>query len=379
MVDRRRSFVLWPLVATCLSLLAERRYRSLPRLPALRTSRSLPSLTVLVPARNEEGNLRRLLPSLLENAYPGPLEVIVVDDDSSDATAAVAEEHGVQLIRITKLPDGWLGKPLACHRGAVAASGEWLLFTDADTVHNLHGLARAVVYAQDNNLDALSLWLQQETSGWLDATVMPVAFAGLFSGAASMNALLNGQYILLRREVYFRSDGFAAVRDEPVEDLALGHHLSASSYRVQTLRGEEAASVRMYGDAQGLWHGLTRLGGSSLRWLGPGSLLTVLLVTAAMVPILRMVSVLTGAASRPTGSRRSTGSGRPTAGRGLGQALLTWMATVPAFIPWARRFGSGRWAILAPVGAVVVQLAATWGLVSRLIGRGIYWRGRVVH
>jgi chlorobactene glucosyltransferase len=363
----RYRFLGWPLLAAGLSLLAEWRYRSLPRLPALAVRRPLPSLSIVIPARNEEANLRRLLPSLVENAYPGQLEVIVVDDDSGDATAVVVQEHDdVELIRVSTLPEGWLGKPFACHLGAMAASGEWLLFSDADTVHNPHGLAQAVAYAQAKGLDALSLWLRQETGGWLDASVMPVAFAGLFAGATTMNTLLNGQYILLRREAYFQSGGFAAVSDEPVEDLALGHHLFASDYRVQTLRGEAAASVRLYGDARGLWHGLTRLGGSSLRWLGPGSLLTMLLVTAAMSPILRIGSALTKAADRPTGER-------------LRQALLAWVATVPAFVLWARRFGSGWWAVLAPLGALLVQLAATWGLLSRLIGRGIQWKGRVVH
>ena len=365
MVNRRQTLALAPLLTALLSLLAEIRYRRLPRLPAQKTSRPLPSLTIIVPARDEETNLCRLLPSLLSSAYPGPVEVIVVDDDSSDASAAVAEEHGVRLIRLTDLPEGWLGKPFACHQGAVAASGEWLLFTDADTFHRPHGLAQAVAYAQDNGLDGLSLWLQQESGGWLDASVMPVAFAGLFAGVTSVNELMNGQYILLRQEAYLSSGGFMAVSDEPVEDLALGHHLCAAGYRVQTLRGERAASVRMYRDAPGLWHGLTRLGGRSLRWLGPGSLLTMLLVAATITPITLIASALARAADRPIGSR-------------LWQALLIWAATVPSFLPWARRLGSGWWALLAPVGALIVQLAATWGLVSQLIGRGIRWRGRVV-
>ena len=363
----QRGFFLWPLVAACLSLLAEWRYRSLPHLPAPEISRSLPALSVVIPARNEEVNLRRLLPSLLENVYPGPLEVIVVDDDSSDATSTVAREHDrVTLIRLADVPDGWLGKPFACHQGAAASSGKWLLFTDADTFHDPQSLARSVAFAQDAGLDALSLWLRQESGGWLDATVMPVAFAGLFAGVASTNMLFNGQYILLRREVYSDSGGFAAVCGEPVEDLALGHHLCASGYRVQTLRGETAASVRLYGDPRSLWHALTRLGGGSLRWLGPGSLFTTLLVTATMAPILRIVSTLTNGADRPTGSR-------------FGKALLAWASTTPAFVLWARRFGSGRSVILAPLGAIFVQIAATWGLLSRLIGRGILWRGRVVH
>lgn len=357
----RRSFFLWPLLATCLSLLAEWRYRRLPHLPAPKMSTSLPSLTVIIPARNEEANLHRLLPSLLENGYPGQLEVIVVDDNSTDATAAVAEERdGVQLIRVGALPEGWLGKPFACHQGAQVAASEWLLFCDADTVHNPHGLAQSVAYAQDEGLDAISLWLRQESCGWLDAFVMPVAFAGLFAGVVSTNALLNGQYILLRTETYIRSGGFAAVSEEPVEDLALGRHLYASGYRLQTLRGEAIANVRLYSDGRTLWHALTRLGSGSLGWLGPGSLLTMLLVTAAMSPILRMSSALTKATERR-------------------QVVLTWLATVPAFILWARRFSSGWWAILAPVGALIVQFAATWGLVSRLVGRGIRWRGRLVH
>ena len=88
-----------------------------------------------MPARNEAVNLTHLLPTLTALIYDGPYEVIVVDDDSTDATAQVAVACGAQVISLHELPPGWRGKPHACHRGAQEARGEWSLFVDADTLH----------------------------------------------------------------------------------------------------------------------------------------------------------------------------------------------------------------------------------------------------
>ncbi len=378
MADFMINWVTMALLTPPLALRSEQLYRNLPQLNQEVAAGPLPSLSIIVPARNEAVNLRRLLPSLNLIAYPGPWEVIVVDDNSTDETPWVAKEFGVRVVCLDDLPAGWLGKPHASHQGALAASGDWLLFTDADTIHEPCGPAQAVSYALHHRLDGLSLFLNQVTSGVLDRLGLLVAFAGLFSGLLSTSLshgsydlpedgtpvdgrgrLYNGQYILIRREVYEASGGFSAVADESLEDLALGQQLRAKGYRVSLARGERLANVQMYADKSGLWQGLTRLGIGSFRWLGLSSILTALFITGVMAPILAMLSSLRKRRNRKW-------------------ALVSWIVVAFGFVPWARRFGSTWLAILAPFGALLVQLSALWGLASRLAGRGISWKGRSV-
>lgn len=340
-----------------LGLLGERRYRRLPEIREGPVSGPLPSLSVIVPARNEAMNLPRLLASLKGSAYPGAYEVIVVDDASTDRTAAVAEAHGVRVVRLNRLPAGWKGKPHACHRGTAAARGEWLLFTDADTVHSLGAAAASVAWARANDFDGLSLFPDHESGTRADRPVLAVAFAGYFAGLLSTDGLLNGQYILLRRDVYEQSGGFAAVRSEPLEDLALGRHLHRQGYRVAVVRGERLMRVRMYTSTGQMWHGLTRLAALSLRWSGPGSVLTVLHTICTAAPL--------GALVRALASRRNRR-----------QALLIWLVTCVGVTPWMQRLGAGRWLPVTPLGAAFIQAAGIWGLLTRILGLRIRWKDR---
>ena len=162
------------------SLWAERSYQAMPRLSHFAVRGPLPMLSIIVPARNEAHNLVHLLPSLQKLRYPGPMEVIVVDDNSTDGTSFVARAYGAKALCLNHLPDGWKGKPNACHRGARAAQGQWLLFTDADTIHQPDSAAQAVGHAIRNRLDGLSLFLRQDCSGWIDRLALTAAYAGLF-------------------------------------------------------------------------------------------------------------------------------------------------------------------------------------------------------
>lgn len=344
-----------------LALRAERTYRALPRLNLTRHDGiALPSLSIIVPARNEADNLRRLLPSLNALRYPGTLEILVVDDHSTDQTAAVARAHGATLLTIKEEPPtGWKGKPHACHVGAAAARGEWLLFTDADTWHAPDSAASAICHAVTHDLDGLSLFLRQETQGVLDAAALEAAFAGLFAGWRRQKPVLNGQYILLRREVYQQSRGFAAVRNEMLEDIALGRHLTRLTYRVPIMHGDEAASVAMYPDLAHLWRGMTRLSAGSMRWSGASTIVTALFVTGAISPL-----VLSGMAATGRMRRR--------------WALLSWLFVVLPFLNWSRRFGSPVLALIVPFGALLVEAAAFWGIVQRVLGNGIKWKDRRV-
>jgi chlorobactene glucosyltransferase len=348
------------LLALPLGLRAERSYRALPRLARTRIDAPLPMLSIIVPARNEAANLPDLLSSLQKLSYPGVYEVIVVDDSSSDRTAEVAATYGARVIRLDRLPAGWRGKPHASHQGALAARGAWLLFTDADTLHNPAGPAQAVAHAIHNGLDGLSLFLRQDCRSRVERLPLMAAFAGLFAGIGPASSLLNGQFILLRRKVYQDSGGFAAVRYETQDDLALGNRLDQLGYHVPMMRGEEAGSVHMYAGAVQVWHGMSRLGSNTLHWSGFGAVLTGLFISALMSPLIVAIGVLGGRLDRKW-------------------LLAAYPSAVLSMVTWARRFGSSGSALLAPFGALWVQAAATWGLVSRLLGRNLHWKGRPVN
>ena len=170
---------------------------------------------------------------------------------------------------------------------------------------------------------------------------------------------MNGQYILLRRESYFQSGGFAAVRGEPLEDLALAHLLKKTGFRVPLVRGETVGRVRMYDDLRHVWHGMTRLGAGSLKWSGIGALWTALYITGALIPILAIPAGL---------------SGMPWGG-----VIGLWALAIVLLLPWARRFGAWYLAFVAPFGALFVQLAAVSGLAGKMLGRGVRWKGRIIN
>ena len=342
-----------------LALRAEWVYHKLPNLRIRRASRPLPSLSIIVPARNEAHNLHRLLPSLKAQKYPGKIEIIVVNDNSEDKTAVVADYYCTKVINIPGPPPGWLGKPNAVHQGVVASSGEWLLFTDADMEHHELSAASAVCHALQNNLDGLSIFPRQATLGLIDRAALMVGFAGLFAGLKPANPTLNGQYVLLRREAYEACGGMTAVRQEMLEDLALGVNLRRTGYHVPMMRGAEIATVYMYDSLAEMWHSMTRLGSGSLKYSGIGAFVTALFIAGTMMPLLAPFYVASRLVSR----------------KWLG---ITWLTAIPGFISWGKRFGAGIWAGLAPFGATIVQLAACWGLLSRFRGRGILWKNRLV-
>lgn len=342
-----------------LAWLAERRYGRLPSLPAEVAAGALPSLSIVIPARNEAHNLPSLLRSLHALRYDGTLEIIVVDDGSSDGTAAVAGRCGARVLRLPGPPPGWSGKTYACHRGAALARGEWLLFTDADTRHAPSGPARAVALARAEGWDGLSLFLANESQTIAVRLALMVAHASYFAGLGNSSGALNGQYVLVHRRAYNSSGGFAAVRREITEDLALGHLLAEQGFRVPLLRGESAGRVNMYRDARQMWLGLTRFAVTSLRWSGPGSLLAVLYTIVLAAPLELLLAA--------TARRQSRWP-----------AVVSWLAAAAGLLPWAHRFGDRRWAWLAPLGAIQVQYAAIWGILQRLAGRGVRWKERVL-
>jgi glycosyltransferase involved in cell wall biosynthesis len=215
--------------------------------------REVPKVSVIVPARNEEGCIGRCLQSLCKQG--GSYEVILVDDHSTDSTVERARKYmNVNVVPADPLPEGWSGKCNACSTGARHARGQWLLFTDADTVHAPESIAKGVAEAESNGAALLSYSPEQEVRGFWERAVMPLVFADLareyspkdVCDPASAAAAANGQYLLISREAYDAVGGHAAVAKDILEDVALARLVKQSGRRLRFRIGSGIVRTRMY-------------------------------------------------------------------------------------------------------------------------------------
>jgi len=225
-----------------------------------------PIVSVIVPARNEEACLGACLESLVAQAGVS-FEVVVVDDGSTDRTREIAQSFPrVRVVDPGPPPPGWSGKNSALVAGAAEARGEWLLFTDADTVHRTGSLARSVAEARLQKSALLSYSPEQEVHGLWEKAVMPVIFAELASSyrasevsdPASSAAAANGQYILVSREAYDAVGGHTAVATSLLEDVALARAVKASGRKIFFRYGGDAVRTRMYRSFAQLREGWTK-------------------------------------------------------------------------------------------------------------------------
>jgi len=223
-------------------------------------------ISVLIPARNEAACLGECLASVTSQTGVG-LEVIVIDDDSTDQTAAIAAGFpGVTVIAADPLPPGWTGKCGALVSGVRHARGEWLLFTDADTVHEPGSLARALAEAEVHGAALLSYSPAQQTRTFAERAVLPLVFAELAGryppaavcDPASDIAAANGQYLLIRREAYQQAGGHAAVADTILEDVALAQRVKRAGGRLRFRFGGDQVRTRMYRSFSQLREGWTK-------------------------------------------------------------------------------------------------------------------------
>ena len=196
-------------------------------------------VSIIVPARNEETNIERVVHSLA--GQRGVREILIVDDQSEDRTLEIleamkAEAPVLRVLRIDSLPEGWLGKTYAVSVAARQAAGDWLLFTDADTDHLPGSLAALLELAEREGADLLSLSPGQLTPTWWEKAVIPLVYVNLarlyrfeeVSDPGSPAAAANGQYLLIRRQVYDRVGGHEAIRNQILEDVELAKRVKAA-------------------------------------------------------------------------------------------------------------------------------------------------------
>lgn len=362
-------FVLGSLSLLLLNYLLNLRVFSFPA--DLTPPPSLPLLSVLVPARNEEKRIGPCLESLLASDYPR-LEVLVLDDHSSDGTADLvrhlARQHPrLRLLPGKDLPPGWTGKAWACQQLAQEAKGDFFLFADADTRLADLTLTQAVSLALEKKSDLLSLWPYLQSRTWSEHLVIPYVhlFILLYlphwmGGRSPSLGAANGQFLLFRRDAYEKIGGHTSVSGHLVEDIALARKLRAAGYLVLnrdgTRPGQPIALVRcrMYHNFRDLWSGFTknlypafdgRLGAfiffqlfQTVVFLGPFLLLPffprdpILWIEIAIILSLRLAMAhrfrqsWLGAILHPVGQALV-----------LAIAANSWLQTVRRRLPWRGR------------------------------------------
>jgi chlorobactene glucosyltransferase len=254
-----------------LLLIALSNLLTLRRLSDYPTAQQFPRVSILVPARNEQAVIGECVRSLLAQDYPD-FQVLVLDDHSTDGTrdvlATLAQtDTRLRVLSGDPLPNGWLGKQWACHQLAQAATGELVLFTDADTIHHPHALRAGVAALQAERADLLTAFLYQRTQTWGEHLTVPTIFWCFFSFLPLALAyrlripalsLTNGQWMLFRRAAYQAIGGHAAVRSSPIDDIALGRRVRAQGLQWRVVDAGEYVACRMYTGFQSAIEGFSK-------------------------------------------------------------------------------------------------------------------------
>ena len=333
------------------------------------THQQLPRLSVIIPARNEERNLEQALQSVLKQDYPD-LEIVVVNDRSTDRTGAILEtwakrDPRLTVLTIETLPDGWFGQTHALHVGAQQAHGDVFLFTDADVVFHPSALRKAVHYMQTNRFDHLTAAFENIMPGVL-LNVLSATF-GLFMlivfapwnarNPKSRRYMGIGAFNLVRRSVYRAIGGHTTIALLPNNDLKFGKLVKERGYRQDVLNGYGMVAIEWYSSLPGFIDGLVKNIFAGIEYRV--SLVLLMAVTSLLVHIWPWVGVwLT---------------------TGVPQALLagTVVMMVVSFGVVMAPFGVKPWhGLLLPVTISLLVYIQCRAMVLILLRGGIHWGGR---
>jgi chlorobactene glucosyltransferase len=361
----------------CLVLIALSNWRLLRRLDRYRLPGRTPRVSVLVPARDEEAGIGDCVRLLLAQEYPD-FEVVVLNDHSTDRTGEVLAGLGsgdarLRVLPGADLPPGWLGKHWACQQLAEASNGELLLFTDADTRHGpqsvLHGIA-ALEFEEADLLTALPheeavTWAERlivPVVPWAILTFLPLAIAHRRASPALSAAI--GQYMLFHKSAYERIGGHAAVRSDPVDDIALARRIKARGLRWRLADASSDVRCRMYQRADEVFEGFSKnlfagFGQRLLPFIG-------VWLWLAIVFLLPIVVLLVGLSGGPVPALDTV-----IAGFGVAFGLASWGIC-------HLRFGFPlSMTPLYPVTILLSLTIATRSVVLALQGRAT-WKGRTL-
>ena len=329
-------------------------------------------ISVLVPARNEEKNIGRLLDLLAAQDY-GEYEVVVLDDQSEDRTSLIVGEHArtdprFRLVTGRPLAPGWVGKAHACAQLATAARGEYLLFMDADTHPSPQALSAGLADMERTGADLLTAIPRQRTGSFWERVLLPILHFSTFSflpmplvaiTRSPSLSMANGQYMLFRRSSYDAVGGHAAVRTALVEDVWLARRIKATGKKLIIRYGGDIISCRMYGNLREIWEGFSKNIFPGLDY-SPVMLAGVVLFTllSSVVPFILLGGAMAG----------WTGPALP---------LLEVALILAIRIGQALRFDLDLWPVVLHPLAMLMFVAIALNSFAWAVGRGgIRWKGR---
>ena len=260
----------WPIRLLVLHIILRRQCALTHQSPRY-DQQSPPLVSAILPAKDEEAYLALCLESIRKLTYPN-LEILVVDDRSTDRTGDIAREiastdERIRVITIDELPPGWTGKTHALERASHMAHGQWLLFVDADTIHAPDSLGIVMEYARSQQAVLASLLPELRCESFWERVMQPIAAITLMQSFPlhkindnqSKLAFANGQYILIARQAYDAAGGHQAVRDRFVEDIALAQRVKALGFPIRVALARGIVTCRMYASLAQLIKGWSRI------------------------------------------------------------------------------------------------------------------------
>ena len=350
------------------------------------TPAGAPLISICIPARNEEHNIRKCVEAVLAQDYPN-IEIIVLDDRSTDGTLTQLKEiasRDSRLIPIngSDLPGGWAGKPFALHQASAVARGEWLCYVDADTFLKPNALSSCYAKAIETKADLFTTMNRQILGSFWEKVVMPLVMTALSVGfsprkvndPSRRDAVANGQFIFIKRAIYDAIGGHERVKDQIVEDKAIAEQVKWNGYRLVVADGMQVLSTRMYTSLSTMWEGWTKNIYLGLRDHPAMMLLgafgaTLALIAALFLPIWPVLGILW-----------YLKNGDWLAIAVILQALSIWGVLLYARARVASKMNISAWyALTTPLGAGVfaaMMLTSAWKVLS---GQGVTWRGRKYH
>jgi hopene-associated glycosyltransferase HpnB len=339
-------------------------WRSRPELkPAI--APELPDVDIIVPARNEAESIGAVIGSLLAQDYAGQFRIILVDDNSTDATAASAgAAPNLRLIALQEKPAGWSGKLWALSRGVDVSDAPIVLFTDADIVHDPRHLSALVAQLLQARLDLVSEMVQLNCSSWAERSLVPafVYFFQMLYPFAKVNdprsavAAAAGGTLLIRRETLARIGGIESIKDALIDDVALARRVKSLG-RIYLGHTRLAASIRRYPSFAAIWQMISRTAFTQLRH--SKFLLGLTLAGLTLVWLVPPAAVLWGR------------------GWSFLCGLTACGLAAGSFVPTLRRFGrSYWWAAALPMIALFYMGATLGSALNFWRGRGTHWKNR---
>jgi len=343
------------------------------------TSKSSPKVSIILPARNEEEFIGKCLDSLIKQDYEN-YEIIVIDDSSSDATGEIISEYAKKYSKIIPVsarpkPEGWMGKNWACMEGYRKATGELLLFTDADTNHSENIISLAVAHLISFNLDALSAIPKMLTFDFWTNVTLPMISTFLHTRFSALNVnnpskktgYFFGSFFILKKKTYEEVGMHEGVKQEIIEDGALGKKVKESGYKMKMVRGEHLINAVWARDKTTLWNALKRLMVPLYLQSGKiavGIFFAVLFLLFIPFPVFAASVVLPA---------ETTSSKILCITAGIASILIYIGAIIETKVGLELKFVH---ALFAPLGGLVVVLGFLSGLLQAKSATAVTWKDR---